>query len=225
MYCVAGIILVSFHLATLFLGERIVQDETRWRHRKHFCISIFLNCHRYAIKHGAAAAGDYFWNFIFFFFFSFSSCNTYAERRVSVMTPWISHWHILNMLWMFLQLYEDDKVSCVQVALLANQPPLRNSGRQITDMLWEHSKHLELGGWVGVGVGGLRHRRLHWIQLTLAPFFFFCHPKKCLVKRKLQQLFMLSEQVQEFHIRFFFCFAYVIKRHLVKIYRNRATQW
>lgn len=95
VYAIAGIIHCSSHLAMLFLVESIVQAETRWRHSKHPRVSVALDCHPYVIKDGAAAAaGDYFWNFIFIFLECKqpapgthpSAVGTRITRRVSVMT-------------------------------------------------------------------------------------------------------------------------------------------
>lgn len=103
-----------------------MQAETRWRHSKHLS-AIFLDSHRNVIEGGETAAGDYFENFIFIFLCkmptahigtSRSSFVTSIMRRVLFMTPdiWIPYYCILLMFWMFVQLYEDNKVSWFQFA-------------------------------------------------------------------------------------------------------------
>lgn len=44
---------------------------------------------------------------------------------------------------------ETIKWCCSQLAALANQAATMNKQRRRTDMLWEHSKQLERGGWEG----------------------------------------------------------------------------
>lgn len=92
-----------------------------------------------------------------------------------LMFPWISHWCILIMLWMFVQLYEDNKVSCFQLASLANQPATVNKRN---DMLWEHSKQLERGVVWDYDTEDFTGFDLHW------PEFFFT-ASSALSKRKI----------------------------------------
>lgn len=65
-----------------------------------------------------------------------------------LVSPWISHWRILIMLWMFVQLYEDNKVSCFRLASLANQPT--TVGKQRAPEYWHVMRTFKTvgkGGW------------------------------------------------------------------------------
>lgn len=95
-----------------------------------------------------------------------SAVGTCMLRRVSVMTcVTVSHWHILIMLWMFLQLYEDNK-ACF--AHKSTSHCWETAGaRGLT--CYENIQNSWNGGRGGLG---LRDRRLHWIPLTLAWILF-----------------------------------------------------